>query len=296
MTTNIFMRWKTFVSLIAMGSLLSSCLETNPADLELDTIVTIESFSSPGLTKAGVIENPFYPCVNTPNCEPKVIQSAVMSLTGERSGEFVLDRIIVSEDLTIFQNEFTHFLGGEEVTMNVRIPNRKYAATSTMPENLDVIEKMDYIIDSTGSGLVLFLDSTEFEKSAGLHILIVKDQAPEPIYGFLVTRAQLSFSECFFYGAFVEPYIFVIPDEEVRKTGVELSPDDVYYLDIRNSTPESIEYYHAYNQSLCGEPMDGGNGTEFAPPENLPTNFNNGAFGFFHLFTQEHETGIVRKR
>jgi|GEM_PF-6351892 len=297
-------RIKVYISLSLFLSgilLMHSCVKSEDLDIDLDTIIAIEAFNSRNLSIAGITENEFYPCVNLGQCQPRIVERAVLSISGESATEFDLRRV-ENQPQAFFRNTATSFKGGEKVTLSVRTPGRQFEATAVFPDSVFTVLNFEYRLGSDPQGLLLNIDRNVFDTLAGLHIRVgirfVDSSIFIPNYGFIVSQRSFPFSECLNNGQFLSSDVYFIPDSEIQKilrpSGFSLIPGAEIVLVIRNSTIESLEFFNEFNKSLCIPTISVNDGTLFAPPENLPTNFNNGAIGFFHVYTQHRFFDIVR--
>lgn len=274
----------------------SSCIGKEGSGLELDTIFSIESYNTKNSSLTIILENSLYPCVDQQNCQPSILETAVVQLTGSISGTYDAD---LNPTSSIFVNDQIDFQPGEEVTINVRVPNnRSFSATEIYPDTLDAVLEARYArgTDNPG-GLFLFIDREELAKSDGLHVTLYILGSVPARYGFIISNDSFPQDGCLRYGGFQiqNENIYRIEQAELDKLGINPVIGEEFIVFIRNYSRESLNYLHQYNRSLCDEPIDINEGTLFAPPRNLPTNFSDGAFGYFHVFTEETETGVVEE-
>lgn len=278
---------------LCLLSTLSSCVDTITIDPELETIYSIECYGTPRTIIGAVIENDVYPCLDYSLCAANFSPSAVFTMS---SSTFTDQQIQPVPDFapTIYLDTTLRIASGDEITLQVRVPNRSFTAKATMPDSINYVQEVGFVDRSELHGIVIQLDSTEFMRTAGLHVLISEKNQFPPNVGFICSRLQLSPATCLNYGFIINSpdtvsnrIFHYIPYTEMTKVGLDITNGDSLEVVLRNYPEPSIRFFDDFNQRICRDDAEFNNGILFAPPENLPTNFDNNGFGFFHLYTEQ---------
>ena len=282
--------WLVLVFLWITTMIFQSCRDSQLIDPELNLVYSIEAFQSPDLHRALVLANDNYPCVIPDRCPPDIIKTATLELTGPAIGRnsLLCDSLIYTSDTTLY------IPPGEQVTLEVQVADQTFAATSIMPDSLNLILAFDYSAAGMNDGLYLKVDTNSLKEASGFYLQFLIQNDNPPQFGFLITESVRSSPQnCNQNGCFVGPDIYYIPENTLLSTGVQILPDDLYLLISRNITAESLAYYRAFNTILPIGNFNTNNGLFFAPPESLPTNFDNLGFGFFHLYYEQALIGEI---
>lgn len=281
------------IILVGMSCILVSCVDTITIDPELETIYSIECYGTNKTVIGAVVENGVYPCLDYSLCGANFSPSAVFTMTGPSFTDYQIQPVSNFAP-TIYLDTTLQFAPKDQVTLQVRVPNRSFSATTVMPDSINFVEEVGFVERPSIHGLLVQLDSAAFMASDGLHILISKKSKPRPNVGFICSKLTLSPATCLNYGALIDApdddenrLFHYIPNSEIMKLGLEITEGDSLEVIIRNYPEASLRFFDAFNQSICRDDAEFNNGILFAPPENLPSNFSNGGFGFFHLYTEQ---------
>ena len=273
--------------------LVFSCTETRIIDPELETVISIEASQSQRNIQAGIFENSNYPCIVPSTCEPTIIEDAIMSLRGSNGNS-----IILNEANGKYFNDFPlQFDVGERVTLQVNTNTTSYQASAILPDSSQKVIITFYNLAPTNRGLFIRLDTNNLALIDALYIQVFARSNSAPLYGYIIS-SDLQFSASQPNNGFHDPNfpdVYFIPDSELKRSdpNFKLNSQDEYVVSARSITTASADFYFAFKRALREGNFSLNNGLFFAPPQNLPTNFDNEGFGMFHLFHEQIISGTV---
>jgi hypothetical protein len=268
--------------------LLGACFDSQTLSDDLAKTLSFEAYQSASNINAIIIESNQYPCNPASQCPPTISKNAQMSVMIDGGPPELLIC-----DGGIFQQNDIQTAAGQEVTIQIETPEKIYKATSSRPDSTEIIIAAEYQLNTGNLGLYLRLDTNALLTSNGIFVQVYTDRF-FPRYGFLITSDRTASSRLPNNGFYQTAEVFYIPHSEIMETQVPLFQDDIYFISVRNITLESAEFYDRFKKVLAEGNVNLNNGLFFAPPENLPTNFDNGGFGFFHLFYERVIQGVVQ--
>ena len=275
---------------------MSSCIGQSTIEPNLDTVVSFNMGHSQDFISAVLFENSTFPCAIPDNCPPTPISLATISVRTNRVGGRALDLIDDPFLGPFFINTFEIDLApNEQVTVQVLFNQITYLATETMPDTSDKVIDFAYLASAATPGLFIRFDQENLDQTEAVYVQLFANQ--NPIYGYVIfpdLKESSQIPSNGFYDPGSEQYY--ISEDELAKSNPQFltRPGDVVTLRSRTITGSSTEFFLAYRRAILNGEFNLNDGLFFAPPKNLPTNFDNGGFGMFHLYHEQELERVAR--